>query len=129
MAEVRTTAWAVARTLQIVRGGYREGMVNETGTFHGQPEVARRQALLENWRANLFAELAQRAEDLARTIEFSAEVHAQMPVHLLTPRDHEKRGRELAAAERAAAEAYRTHRLPPDDVRAAIRQARDISTG
>ena len=92
---------------------------------HGEVEDVRSWV---DWRAELFEELGQRAEDLARTVEFSAEVHAQMPAHLLIPPDHAERARRLAAAERAAAEAYRAHQVPHPEVRAAIRRARDIST-
>jgi hypothetical protein len=50
-----------------------------------------------------------------------------MPVHLLNPPDHADRERKLAAAERAAAEAYRAHRIPEDEVRTAIREAGEVS--
>jgi hypothetical protein len=103
-------------------------MADDYGTEQSQPEIARRRTPLADQQAVLFEELAERAEGLARTAELSAEVHAQMPAHLLTPPDHAGRDRMLAAAERAAAEAYRAHRLPPDEVRDAIRRAGDIST-
>jgi hypothetical protein len=44
----------------------------------------------------------------------------------LNPPDHIARERLLAAAERAAAQAYRAHQVPPDEVRAAIVRAGDI---
>ena len=110
------------------RGGYRKGMADESGIGQGQSEVSRPPTRLIEQRAELFDELAQRAEELARVAEHSAEVHEQLPPHLLNPPDHPERERLLAAAERAAAEEYRAHRVPPDEVRAAIVRAGDIST-
>ena len=113
---------------RIPHRGYRTAMAHDDGTEQGRPEIARRRTPLADQRAAIFEELAQSAENLARTAELSAEVHAQMPTHLLTPPDHTGRERLLAAAERAAAEAYRAHRVPADEVRDAIRRAGDIST-
>jgi len=103
-------------------------MADDNGTGLEQPDIARRQTPMSDQRAELFEELAQRAEDLARTAELSAEVHAHMPTHLLHPPDHPGRERVLAAAERAAAEAYRAHQVPSDEIRAAIRRVGDMGT-
>jgi hypothetical protein len=100
-------------------------MADPTRAGEAQPEVVRRHTAPADRRAELFDQLRQRAEDLARTAEFSAAVHAKMPAHLLNPPDHAERDRRLAAAERAAAEAYRAHRVPSEEVRAAIRRAGD----
>jgi hypothetical protein len=108
-------------------GGYREAMADESGTGQEQPEAARPYTGLIEQGAELFDELAQRAEELARTAELGAEVHAQLPSHLVNPPDHAERERILAAAERAAAEAYRAHQVPPTDVRAAIIRAGHIN--
>jgi hypothetical protein len=103
-------------------------MSDENSTGQEQVEGGEQQTPLADRRAQLFDGLGQRAEDLARTVEFSAEVHAQMPSHLLNPPDHAERERKLAAAERAAAEAYRAHQVPADKIRDAIRQAGDTGT-
>ena len=103
-------------------------MADERGTAQGQPEIARPHTRLTEQGDELFDQLAQRAEEVARVAEYSAQVHEQLPSHLLSPPDHVERDRTLAAAEHAAAEAYRAHQVPPDEVRADIVQAGNIST-
>jgi hypothetical protein len=103
-------------------------MAEENSTGHGRPEADRSQTPLADQTAELYEELAQRAEEIARTVEHSAEVHAKMPTYLLSQPDHAERERMLAAAEHAAAEAYRAHQVPPSEVRAAIRRAGDVGT-
>jgi hypothetical protein len=69
----------------------------------------------------LFEALAQTAEAIAQTEEISADVHDHSAVFLPAAAEHAGRARRLAAAEKAAAAAFREHRLPPDDVRQVIR--------
>jgi hypothetical protein len=103
-------------------------MADENSTGHGRPVADRSQTPPADQTAELYEELAQRAEEIARTAEHSAEVHARMPSHMLSHPDHAERERMLAAAEHAAAEAYRAHQVPPSEVRAAIRRAGDVGT-
>ncbi|XVU21884.1 hypothetical protein ACQPZJ_32055 [Actinoplanes sp. CA-054009] len=64
-----------------------------------------------------FDRMADLADDLADTAEESARVHDQMPGGA----DHAALDRRFAAAERDAADAYRAHEVPSDDVRDTIR--------
>ena len=102
-------------------------MADEIGTAQGQPEVTRPRTRLTERGAEIFEELAHRADEIAQSAEYSADVHERLPPHLLSPPDHVKRERLLAAAERAAAEAYRAHRVPSDEVRTAIVEAGSAS--
>ena len=119
---------AAFRTFRSPHDGYRQAMARTNGTGRSRPETARPDTRLTEQGMKLFDELAQRADEVARIAEHSAQVHEQLPPHLVNPPDHVERERQLAAAERAAAEAYRAHRVPADDVRAAIVQAGDTGT-
>ena len=61
---------------------------------------------------------------VARTVDKSAEIHANLSAHLPGGGERATRARCFAAAERAAASAYRNHEVPPGDVRQAIRDSR-----
>jgi pyruvate/2-oxoglutarate dehydrogenase complex dihydrolipoamide acyltransferase (E2) component len=78
----------------------------------------------ESAQAAAFERLADLAEQVAGTAEHSADVHDGIGAHLPGAREHAERDRRLAAAERAAAAAYREHRMPSDEVRAVIREIR-----
>jgi hypothetical protein len=101
-------------------------MESDTGT--GRPEVAGPDTRPAEQMAELFDALARRADEVAEAAEHSADVHERLPPHVLSPPDHLERDRMLAAAERAAAEAYRAHRVPSDEVRAAIVRAGHVDT-
>jgi hypothetical protein len=103
-------------------------MADESGTGQKLPDVVQSQGPVSERLAELFDELGQRAEELADTAKHSAEVHEQMPAHLWSSPDHAERERMLADAEQAAAQAYRAHRVPPTEVRAAIIAAGEVSS-
>jgi hypothetical protein len=75
-------------------------------------------------QADLFAATAKLAEGIADTAEESARVHAEMRGTLPGAEEHAERDTRLAAAERAAAEHLRRGEVPPEDVRAVIREVR-----
>jgi hypothetical protein len=75
-------------------------------------------------QADLFAATAKLAEGIADTAEKSAKVHAELRGTLPGAEDHAERDVRLAAAERAAAEHLRRREVPPEDVRAVIRDVR-----
>ncbi|WP_433728223.1 hypothetical protein ACQP2Y_14390 [Actinoplanes sp. CA-051413] len=79
---------------------------------------------MENMPFDSFEALARTADAIAETAEASAEVHDQAVGFLPGAAEHAERDRRFAAAERAAAHAYRNHEVPPDDVRQVIREAR-----
>jgi hypothetical protein len=91
-------------------------------------DIAEAHARLTERHAELFDELAQRADEVARIAEHGAVVHEGLPSHAVNPPDHAERERMVAVAERAVAEAYRAHRLPSAELRAAIVRAARIST-
>lgn len=68
-----------------------------------------------------FEALARSADAVAETAEMSARVHDEAVGHLPGAAEHAQRERRLAAAERAAAAAFRRHEMPSDEVRRAIR--------
>jgi hypothetical protein len=72
---------------------------------------------------HLFDALAMTAESVAVTIEKSAEIHEALATRDPEAVGRAARQRKLAAAERAAAAAYRSGRQIPEDVRRAIRDA------
>jgi hypothetical protein len=82
-----------------------------------------RAAELAGTRDAIFEDLAQKAEAIALTEEMSADVHENAAKHLPGAFEHAVRARRSAAAESAAAAAYREHRVPSDDVRQIIRDS------
>jgi hypothetical protein len=74
-------------------------------------------------RDHLFEALARTADAIAETAEVSACVHDRAVAHLPGAAEHAQRERRFAAAERAAAVAYRNHEVPPDDVMQVIRDS------
>src|SRR3954452_13954645 len=83
-----------------------------------------RAAELARQRDELFTALARTAEAVARAEEERVDVHDSAAGLLTGAVEHAVRGRRFAEAERAAAAAYREHRLPPDEVRQVIRDPR-----
>jgi hypothetical protein len=77
---------------------------------------------MQDKQAELFQALARCAESVARTAEFSADVHDNVTHALPDAHKHAARDRRLAQAERAAAAAYRNEEVPSHDVREVIRQ-------
>ncbi len=65
--------------------------------------------------------LARTAESVAQTVEYSADVHADMARTRPEAHEHAERNRRLAAAERASAAALRHGELPSDADRRVIR--------
>jgi hypothetical protein len=87
---------------------------------------------VNNMPFGTFDELARTADAIAETAEASAGVHDQAAGFLRGAEEHAERDRRFAAAERAAARAYRSHQVPPDEVRQVIRESRpagDARTG
>lgn len=82
-----------------------------------------RAAELARTQETIFEEVAQMAEVIAETEEMSAVVHDQVAEHLPGAVEHAARSRRFAAAERAAAAAYREQEVPPDEVRTVIRDS------
>lgn len=71
----------------------------------------------------LFEALARTADAIAETVEASARIHDRMVAQLPGAAEHAQRERRFAAAERAAAVAYRNHEVPPDGVLQVIRDS------
>jgi septal ring factor EnvC (AmiA/AmiB activator) len=71
-----------------------------------------------------FEALAATADRIAESAEHSAAVHDELGDHLPGAHEHAERDRRFAAAERAAAAAYRAHEVPSDEVRQVIRDVR-----
>ena len=71
--------------------------------------------------------LAQTAESIARTVEWSADVHAGLADKGPEVLEHAERDRRFAAAERAAAAALRRGELPPEAARRVIRAGGRVS--
>jgi hypothetical protein len=80
-------------------------------------------AELARTRDMIFQVLAQMAETIAQAEERSAVVHDKAARYLPGAVEHAARSRRFAAAERAAATAYREHELPSDEVRKVIRDS------
>jgi hypothetical protein len=79
---------------------------------------------VDNTPFDMFEALARTADAVAETAEASADVHDQAIGQLPGAAEHAERDRRFAAAERAAAHAYRNHQVPPDEVRRVIRETR-----
>jgi len=90
----------------------------EDGAERRTPE--REQEIADRLPAK-FAALARTADAVARALEMGADVHQQAAKHLPDAAEHADRARRFAAAERAAAAAYRRGEMPSDDVRRVIR--------
>lgn len=73
---------------------------------------------------DMFEALARTADSIAETAEASADIHDEAVGSLPGAAEHAARDRRFAEAERAAADAYRSHEVPSDEVRQAIREAR-----
>jgi hypothetical protein len=73
---------------------------------------------------DLFETLARTADAIADTAEMSARVHDRAAAYLPGAAEHARRERRLAAAERAAATAYRNREVPSAQVIRAIRDSR-----
>ena len=86
-------------------------------------------AHLTERQAALFLALSETAEDIARTAEFSAQVHTGMSDVSPAARAHAARDVRLAAAERVAAEHLRRGEIPPESVRAIIRYGGAVRDG
>jgi uncharacterized protein DUF4386 len=74
--------------------------------------------------AENFDALARTADAIAETAAMSADVHDRAAQNLPDAAEHAERDHEFAAAERAAAFAYRSGEVPPDDVRQSVRDSR-----
>jgi len=79
---------------------------------------------VDNIPFDTFEALARTADAIAETAEASADVHDRAIGQVPGAAEHAERDRRFAAAERAAAHAYRNHQVPSDEVRQAIREAR-----
>lgn len=73
------------------------------------------------WTAGTFKKLARTSEAVAQTAELSAAVHDGAVGTLPGAAEHAETDRRFAAAERAAAAAFRRGEVPPDEVRQVIR--------
>jgi hypothetical protein len=71
-----------------------------------------------------FEALARTADAIAETADASADIHDDAADNLAGAAEHADRERRFAAAERAAAHAYRNHQVPPEEVRQVIREVR-----
>lgn len=83
-----------------------------------------RRTIAMDSRPDMFEALARTADAIAETADASADVHEDAAGNLPEAAEHAERDRRLAAAERAAADALRDGRIPPDEVRQVIREAR-----
>jgi hypothetical protein len=88
------------------------------------PALTDTQAALKDTQAALFEALAHAAEGIAQTVEKLADIYDQAAWSLPDAFEHAARIRRFAAAERAAAAAYRNHEVPAEGVRQVIRDCR-----
>ncbi|WP_250002482.1 hypothetical protein [Actinoplanes sp. M2I2] len=77
--------------------------------------------------AENFEALAERADEFAETAAMSADIHDRAAPNLPGAAEHAERERAFAAAETAAADAYRSGEVPSDEVRQSVRAAGSAS--
>jgi hypothetical protein len=85
------------------------------------PAAADSQAMLKAAQAELFEALAHTADSIAGTERKRAEFYENAAAQLPDAIEHAARARRIAEAEKASASAFRSHELPSEVVRQALR--------